>query len=115
MTEKPNQILFAPKDEITKRIVEFIDNSYIIGEGVLAHSFKGQDRVCIVVLIYLMKKYKWSLKKSIEYLKSKKPDVDIPIYFYEQLQKFENRMKLRKELTIDIPWEYDNLTDPEEN
>ena len=113
-TETPNQILFDPKDEIANRIVEFIDNSYIIGEGVLAHSFRGQDRVCIVVIIYLMKKYKWSLKKSMEYLRSKKQDVDIPEYFLEQLQKFENRMKFRNELTIDIPWEFEGITDPEE-
>ena len=61
-----------------------------------------------------MKKYKWSLKKSVEYLKSKKQDIDIPIYFFEQLQKFENRMKMRKELTVDVPWEFEGLKDPEE-
>ena len=114
-SETPNQILFDTKDEIANRIVEFIDGSLIgKGEGVLAHSFKGQDRVCIVVLIYLMKKYKWSLNKSMQLLKSKKQDVDIPIYFFEQLKNFENRLKQRGELTRDIPWEFENLIDPEE-
>ena len=113
-SEQPNQILFDPKDEIANRIVEFIDNSYLVGEGVLAHSFRGCDRVCIVVIIYLMKKYKWSLKKSIEYLRSKKQDIDIPLYFFEQLQKFENRMKMRNELGTDVPWEFEGLKDPEE-
>ena len=113
-TETPNQILFDPKDEIANRIIEFIDSSYLVGERVLAHSFLGCDKVCIVVIIYLMKKYKWSLKKFIEYLRSKKQDIDIPLYFFEQLQTFENRMKLRKELTIDIPWEFKGLKDPEE-
>ena len=114
-SETPNQILFDSKDEIANRIVGFIDNSYLgKGEGLLAHSFRGQNRVCIVVLIYLMKKYKWSLKKSFEYLKSKKQDVDIPNYFFLQLQNFENRLKNRGELTRDIPWEFGNLIDPEE-
>ncbi len=113
-TETPNQILFDPKDEIANRIIEYIDSSYLVGERVLAHSFLGCDKVCIVVIIYLMKKYKWSLKKFIEYLRSKKQDIDIPLYFFEQLQKFENRMKLGKELTIDIPWEFEGLKDPEE-
>ena len=114
-SETPNQILFDTKDEIANRIVEFIDGSLIgKGEGVLAHSFKGQDRVCIVVLIYLMKKYKWSLNKSMQLLKSKKQDVDIPIYFFEQLKNFENRLRQRGELTRDIPWEFENLIDPEE-
>ena len=103
-SENERQILFDGKDEIAERIVQFIDNSFIEGEGLLAHSFKGQNRVCIVVLIYLMKKYKWSLNKSMDYLKSKKNDVEIVPYFYIQLIKFEERLKKRGELNSDIPW-----------
>jgi hypothetical protein len=114
-SENPKQILFDNKDEIANRIVEFIDNSLIgKGEGILAHSLKGQDRVCIVVLIYLMKKYKWSLNKSMQLLKSKKQDVEIPDYFLVQLRNFEKRLKDRGELTRDIPWEFEGLIDPEE-
>ena len=113
-SENPNQILFDPNDEIADKILFFIDDSFINGEGLLAHSFKGQNRVCIVVLIYLMKKYKWSLKKSMEYLKSKKQDVDIPPFFLSQLIKFESRLIQRGELGKDIPWSFENLKDPEE-
>ena len=113
-SEAPNQILFDPNDEIADKILFFIEDSCINGEGLLAHSFKGQNRVCIVVLIYLMKKYKWSLKKSMEYLKSKKQDVDIPPYFLSQLIKFESRLFQRGELTKDIPWSFEKLKDPEE-
>ena len=67
----------------------------------------------IDVIIYLMKKYKWGLKKSIEYLRGKKQDINIPLYFLEQLQKFENRMKMRNELGIDVRWEFEGLKDPE--
>ena len=114
-SEVPNQILFDSKDEIANKIVDFIDGSLLgKGEGLLAHSNKGQDRVCIVVLIYLMKKYKWSLIKSMQFLKSKKQDVDIPDFFMIQLRNFENRLIQRGELTHDIPWEFAGLTDPEE-
>ena len=113
-SENPNQILFDPNDEIADKILFFVDDSFINGEGLLAHSFKGQNRVCIVVLIYLMKKYKWSLKKSMEYLKSKKQDVDIPPFFLSQLIKFESRLIQRGELGKDIPWSFENLKDPEE-
>ena len=113
-SESPNQILFDPNDEIADKILFFIEDSFINGEGLLAHSFKGQNRVCIVVLIYLMKKYKWSLKKSMEYLKSRKQDIDIPPFFLSQLIKFESRLVQRGELTKDIPWTYENLKDPEE-
>ena len=103
-SENEKQILFDGKDIIADKIVEFVDNSFIVGEGLLAHSFKGQNRVCLVVLIYLMKKYKWSLNKSMDYLKSKKNDVDIVPYFYVQLMKFEERLRKRGELNNDIPW-----------
>ena len=113
-SENPNQILFDPNDEIADKILFFIDDSFNNGEGLLAHSVKGQNRVCIVVLIYLMKKYKWSLKKSMEYLKSKKQDVDIPPFFLSQLIKFESRLIHRGELSKDIPWSFENLKNPEE-
>ena len=67
-SENPNQNLFDPKDEIADKILYFIEDSFTNGEGILAHSLKGQNRVCIVVLIYLMKKYKWNLKKSMHNL-----------------------------------------------
>ena len=80
-SENPNQKLFDPKDEIAERIVTFIDNSLQNGEGVLAHSFKGQNRVCLVVLIYLMKKYHWSLNKSMQYLKVKNKMLKLCLIF----------------------------------
>lgn len=90
--ENPSQLLFDSKDEIANKIVSFIDNSLNNGEGLLAHSLKGQDRVCIVVIIYLMKKYNWTLKKSLEFLSSKKKDIIIPKYFIAQLSQFEQRL-----------------------
>ena len=113
-SENSNQILFDLKDEIANKIMEFIDRALLFGEGVLAHSFNGKNRVCIVAIIYLMKKYKWSLYKSMEYLKSKKDDVEITNYFYNQLENFQKRLILKGELTRDIPWEFENLIDNEE-
>jgi hypothetical protein len=55
-SENPNQNLFDQKDEIANRLVNFIDESISKGEGILVHSLRGQDRACIVVLIYFMKK-----------------------------------------------------------
>ena len=92
-SESPKQTLFDSKDEIANRIVSFIDESLKNGEGILAHSVRGQDRVCIVVIIYLMRKYNWSLRKCIDFLESKKQDVDIPKFFLEQLYNFGVRLE----------------------
>ena len=54
-SESPNQNLFDPKDEIANRIVSFIDDSINKGEGFLVHSLRGQNRACLVVLIYFIK------------------------------------------------------------
>ena len=92
-SENPKQILFDSKDEIANRIVLFIDESLRNGEGILAHSVRGQNRVCIVVIIYLMRKYNWSLGKCIQFLQSKKHDVDIPKFFLDQLYNFGIRLE----------------------
>lgn len=55
-SENPNQNLFDPKDEIVNRIVNFIDETFRNGEGLLIHSLRGQNRGSIVVILYLIKK-----------------------------------------------------------
>ena len=91
-SENPNQILFDSKDEIVDKILSFIKESFNKGEGLLIHSVKGKDRCCIVVIIYLMKKYYWSVNKCIDFLKSKKEDIEIEPYFLEQLLSYEMRL-----------------------
>lgn len=91
-SENPNQNLFDPNDEVVDKILLFIRDSFIKGEGLLIHSVKGKNRCCVVVIIYLMKKYYWSVNKCIDFLKSKKEDIEIEPYFLEQLLSFEIRL-----------------------
>ena len=93
----------------------FIDKGIKKGEGVLVHSVRGQNRACVVVLIYCMKKYGWSLRKSIDYIGSKKHDVDIPIYFLNQLAQFEGRLGITEKPTIrSETWSVDGVKDDDE-
>ena len=91
-SENPNQNLFDPNDEIVDKILLFIRDSFIRGEGLLIHSVKGKNRCCIIVIIYLMKKYYWSVNKCIDFLKSKKEDIEIEPYFIQQLLSYEIRL-----------------------
>jgi protein-tyrosine phosphatase len=91
-SESPTQNLFTPNDEIVDKILLFIRESYLKGEGLLIHSVKGKDRCCIVAIIYLMKKYYWSVNKCIDFLKSKKEDIEIEAYFIQQLISYEDRL-----------------------
>lgn len=55
-SENSTQNLFDQKDELANRIVNFIEDSMRNGEGLLVHSLRGQNRACIVVIIYLIKR-----------------------------------------------------------
>ena len=109
--ENPNQKLIDSKDEIQNRLVNFIDNAIEKGEGILVYSIKGENRACILVILYFMKKYNWSLNKCIEFLKSKRKNVNIPIYFLKQLKAYESRIqnKISKEW-----YNLSNIKDKEE-
>ena len=91
-SEDPIQKLFDANYEIVDKILLFIRDSFIKGEGLLIHSVKGKNRCCVVVIIYLMKKYYWSVNKCIDFLKSKKEDIEIEPYFLEQLLSYEIKL-----------------------
>ena len=92
-TENASQKLLDSKDEIQNRIVSFIDDAIENGEGLLAYSVKGQNRACIILIIYFMRKYFWSLNKCLEFLRVKKKNASIPPYFLKQLADYEGRIK----------------------
>ena len=110
-TENANQKLIDSKDEIQNRIVSFIDDAIENGEGLLAYSVKGQNRACIILIIYFMRKYFWSLNKCLEFLSVKKKNASIPPYFLKQLADYEGRIK--KKLSNDW-YNLNNIKDNEE-
>ena len=91
--DSPNQILLDDQDSIPISIESFIDECIEKGENVLVYSVKGQNRACIIVLLYLLRKYNWTIRKCLEYLKHLKSDVSIPQYFLNQLIDYETKLK----------------------
>ena len=91
--EIPSQKLLDIKDEIQNKIVSFIDEALTKGEGLLVHSVKGVNRALVVVVIYFMKKFWWSVKKCLEFLKIKVKNGKISTYFLKQLEAYETRIK----------------------
>ena len=57
-----------PKDEASNAIFEFIEEALEATESVLVHSVRGQSRATCALACYIMRKYKWSLLKSLEFL-----------------------------------------------
>ena len=56
------------------------------------HSVRGQSRASSVLACYLMRKYKWSLLKTLEFLNSRRPDLEIRVSFIQQLSDYEARL-----------------------
>ena len=83
--EHPSLNLPLIRDELVQKIVNFIDGCLRNGDGLMIYSYKGQNRCCAVILIYLMRKYFWSLQKCKEYLLCKKQDIKLSKNILEHL------------------------------
>lgn len=90
-----SQTIFDPKDNTTKAIYDFIESAIKKYESVLVHSVRGQSRASSVLAAYFMRKYRWSMLKTLEFLNSRRPDLEIRGTFIQQLQQFEQRLSNR--------------------
>jgi len=91
--DSESQILFDQTDKTTNEIFSFIDDAMGQYESVLVHSVRGQSRSSCVIATYLMRKFRWSLLKTLEFLNSRRPDLEIRATFIKQLSEYENRLK----------------------
>ena len=65
-SDADSQVLFEGRDDRVKQLFQFIEQASQRGESVLVHSVRGQNRCICVVAAYMMKKYSWSLDKTLE-------------------------------------------------
>ena len=63
-----NQIIFDTKDTAAKAIFDFIENAKKKYESVLVHSIRGQSRSSSALVAYFMRKFRWSMFKSLEFM-----------------------------------------------
>jgi len=78
-------VLFPSNHDYPSEIFEFIEEANEVGESVLVHSVRGQSRACCALTAYFMVKYKWNLYKTLEFLNSRRPDLEIRASFFHQL------------------------------
>ena len=113
--EHPSLNLPLIKDDLVNKIVNFIDGCLRNGDGLMIYSYRGQNRCCAVILIYLMRKYFWSLQKSKQYLLCKKQDMKISKNILEHLIAYENHLhKIFPNKVKSTTWTTSNLKDGEE-
>jgi len=87
-----SQIILDQQDANINQIYDFIEDAVFKVESILVVSTKGQSRCSTVIAAYLMKKYKWNLLKTLEYLNSRRPDLEIRTCFIQQLSQYETKL-----------------------
>lgn len=113
--DNDSQVLFDTRDDTFSLIFEFIEQAVSLGESVLIHSVRGQTRCICALTAYFMKKYRWTLFKTLEFLNSRRPDMDLRPVFVHQLAGLENRLLKLGLGPITSTWEDENLNDIEEH
>ena len=111
--ENNNNII---SDSQISEIVSFIDDSYKNGEGLFGFSLNGKNRICVIIILYLMKKFKWPLKKCYDYVSTKKKDIEINNSYKNYLKEIEKEIFGEDNIIDDekLFWNDEGITDENE-
>ena len=113
--ENPPENTIIIDNDLISNIICFIDESNIKGEGLLGFSVKGKNRICVIIILYLITKYNWSLKKCLEYVKKKKQDMEINNFYMNQLEIYEKNFFSKKNfLNSSFNWNNNIIKDKDE-
>lgn len=102
--DNESQIILDPKDVVVNEIVNFIEECLNHAESVLIHSVRGQSRSCCVLAAYMMRKYSWTLRKTMEFLMARRPDLNLKPSFLQQLSSYERRLRTTSKLRLTEDW-----------
>lgn len=86
------QTILDDKDLVPCECSAFIEEALNKGESTLVHSVKGQSRACTILAAFIMRRYRWSLLKALEFLNSRRCDLEVRASCIRQLTAYENRL-----------------------
>lgn len=75
--DREDQLIFDGKDTATKAIYDFIDNARKKFESVLVHSVRGQSRSSSALVAFFIRRFRWSMFKSLEFMNQRRPNLEI--------------------------------------
>lgn len=102
--DQENQVLFDAQNRVTDQIFDFIESAASRSQSVLVHSVRGQSRSSCVLATYIMRRYNWSMIKTLEFLNSRRPDLEIRVTFIRQLGEYEHRLATRNNAPMTVAW-----------
>lgn len=72
--------------------IEFLEQCERDRARVLVHCMSGKNRSPAIVIAYLMKSRGWRLTQSYQWVKERRPSVDLNPAVYQQLQEYEQKI-----------------------
>ncbi|KAL1560851.1 Protein-tyrosine-phosphatase ibr5 [Salvia divinorum] len=72
--------------------IQFLEQCERDRARVLVHCMSGKSRSPAIVIAYLMKSKGWRLAQSYQWVKERRPSVELNPAAYEQLQEFEQKV-----------------------
>ena len=75
--------LFEDDEELADKIFNFVEAGLEEGANVIVHCTNGQSRSGAALICYLMRKYRWSASKCIEFLCYRRVNFNIRDSFVE--------------------------------
>jgi protein-tyrosine phosphatase len=82
------------EDRVVSEVFDFIEEALAHEEGVLLHSRTGEQASCCILAAFLMKKFNWSLDKTMEFLLSRhRLGAKLCVEYRKQLRSYEQRLE----------------------
>ena len=77
-------MLFDEKGKLCDDLVKFVDDAREEG-SLLVHAQDDPSRACLFVLIYFMHKFQWTLGLALEFISSRRRNLQLRASFIQQL------------------------------
>ncbi|CAK9039973.1 unnamed protein product [Durusdinium trenchii] len=99
-----SQVVLDTRDVVSSESFRFIEEALNSAESVLIHSVRGQSRSCCILGAYMMKKYSWGLRKTMEFISFRRPDMNLKSAFMQQLSALERRLVEKSKQSLSVDW-----------
>lgn len=90
--DQDTQVVLDPRDEVFRDVFTFIERATNNGESVLIHSVRDLSKPLVLLTSYLMRKFRWGMFKTLEFLGSRVQNLHLAPGFIHQLSTLESKL-----------------------
>lgn len=91
--------------DMLEPIQKFIEEAEMMYESVLIYCNNGQNRSLVIMVCYIMNRFRWSFKKTLAFLSSKRPSLIIRHNYFQALQDAANSFS--RSIVLSNNWQND--------